>query len=438
MKITNVFALVLTLGIAMLEMKPANAQNKLPVIHSGIKSISIRDGRDLSKNTWNLNPESKPDVYFTQVPRGNRKITFITDKDSISFVTSFGKTYDFIVLLNGKDSCLTRISANYEGLISPASISTRQQLQRDTLPFFMKNSRIYFRGKLNGKKDFVMMFDFGAGMTCLNKKSAGRSGANFDGTISVSNTSGTNDEPSASSNSIEIAGLRWDHVPLVQVSNMDQDEDMIIGNTLLRDKIVEIDYEKKIMILTDQVKKDLSGYSAHHVMYYQQRPRFEVDVKIGNKFYPFHFLFDTGRDGTMLIGDDFTNTYGLWDKYQTIITLGRKKIVVIPEVKIGNRVFKEIVTNVNDPKHPNAKQSLLGNEVLNQFNVVLDNHNGVIYLKPNMLQNEDYSTYRGFKEQMTLIILAALAVIGLLFFGIRKWLSYRKSRRTERSRQSTF
>jgi hypothetical protein len=208
---------------------------------------------------------------------------------------------------------------------------------------------------------------------------------------------------------------------------MDESEDMIIGNTLFRDKIVEIDYDKKIVIIADSLNKSFVGYSAHDVTYYQQRPRFEMDVKVGGKYYPFHFLFDTGRDGTMLIGEDFTAQYGLWDQYRSILTLGNKKIVVIPELKIGTRVFRDIVTNANNPRHPNGKQSLIGNEVLNQFNVILDNHKGIIYLKPNSLQNENYATYREFKLQAALVIAAIIIVVGLIVFGIRKGLKSKRA-----------
>jgi len=428
MKMLKLFALMLTLGIAMFGMNGASAQNKLPVITSGIAAISIRDGNALSKNTWHLNPKAKPDIYFTQVPRGNRKVTFITDQDSISFVTTYGKTYDFIVLLNGKDSCLTRISANYEGTIEQEYPVHKIAGMADTIPFFMKKSRIYFKGKLNGNKDFNVMFDLGAGMTCINSKSVSRSGIRFDGQINVQNTNGTNSEPTGSSNTLELGSIKWRKVPIVQVRNMEEDEDMIVGNSLFRDKIVEIDYDRKIVIISDSLSKDISDYSTHDVNYYQQRPRFEMDVKVGNKYYPFHFLFDTGRDGTMLIGEDFTARYNLWDQYKSIMTLGNKKIVVIPEVKIGKRIFRDIVTNANDPRHPNGKQSLLGNEVLNQFNLILDNHNGIIYLKPNSMQNENYATYKEFKTQATLLISAIVVVIALLVFGIRKWIKFRRTR----------
>ncbi|WP_276090409.1 pepsin/retropepsin-like aspartic protease family protein [Pedobacter sp. JY14-1] len=422
---------ILALGLLLPESNPLSAQTQLPVIRSGKPTVSIRDGRELSKDSWTLSPQARPDTYFVQVPRANRKVTFITDRDCISFTPQYGKTCDFVIL-KGKDSCFTRISANYQSNISPGRIQNTASQQADTLPFFMKDSRIYFKGKLNGSRELTIMFDFGAGITALNHTSAEIAKVKFDGTISVQNSSGTRNEPSSSSNQLQIAGLSWKNVPLVQVRNLDEGEDLIIGNSLLRDKIVEIDYEKQIMILSDTLQKDLAGYSAHDVIYYQDRPRFEVQVKVGKHYYPFHFLFDTGREGTMLVGDDFTNRYDLWNKFEKILSLGNKRIVRIEEVKIGGKSFRDIVTNVNNPKYPHPKQSLLGNQVLNQFNVVLDNHKGIIYLKPNALQNENYATFAEFKTQMIRIVASALVLLSGATYGIVRLVRYRRQRRKNR------
>jgi hypothetical protein len=66
----------------------------------------IKDGNVLKKGIWIITPEAKPDIYVTN----NKKVTFYTDKDSITFKINpkVGK-YDFVILLNGKDSAFTQI-----------------------------------------------------------------------------------------------------------------------------------------------------------------------------------------------------------------------------------------------------------------------------------------------------------------------------------------
>lgn len=80
------------------------------VIKATSNKVSIKDGLKFSKDSWTLSPESKPDVYTTTAS-GKKKITFYTDLDSISFNVQPGKTYNFVILLNGKDSCQTQIKA---------------------------------------------------------------------------------------------------------------------------------------------------------------------------------------------------------------------------------------------------------------------------------------------------------------------------------------
>ena len=97
-------------GICLLLSITLIAQTKLPIIKSSKKVISIRDGSIDLKDYWTISPEAKPDVYDATVAVNNfKKISFITDEDSISFLVEPDKKYDFVVLLNNTDSAFTSI-----------------------------------------------------------------------------------------------------------------------------------------------------------------------------------------------------------------------------------------------------------------------------------------------------------------------------------------
>lgn len=87
------------------------AQHKLPIIKAKLKKVDVRDGDVFRKGVWNLSPEYKPDVYYALEPTKEQTITFYTDVDFISFGVKPGHFYDFIVVLNKVDSCLTRIQS---------------------------------------------------------------------------------------------------------------------------------------------------------------------------------------------------------------------------------------------------------------------------------------------------------------------------------------
>lgn len=87
------------------------AQPDLPMIKANSTSVKVKDGYVIREGIWTLSPELKPDIYHVLSPDIKHEVTFYTDIDSISFQVVPGKTYDFVTLLNGKDSCFTKISA---------------------------------------------------------------------------------------------------------------------------------------------------------------------------------------------------------------------------------------------------------------------------------------------------------------------------------------
>lgn len=87
---------------------PAISQ-QIPVVQAGSANADVRDGGELSNGSWNINPALRPDVYETYIEGKSKRVTFITDRDSISFDVVPGKSYRFVVLKNGKDSAFTEI-----------------------------------------------------------------------------------------------------------------------------------------------------------------------------------------------------------------------------------------------------------------------------------------------------------------------------------------
>jgi len=66
-------------------MQTGFTQPGIPVIKALSRNVDVKDGDKLLKNEWNLSPEIRPDIYFARDPTHEKKITFYTDVDSISF-----------------------------------------------------------------------------------------------------------------------------------------------------------------------------------------------------------------------------------------------------------------------------------------------------------------------------------------------------------------
>jgi hypothetical protein len=91
--------------MAVLSIQTLYSQEKMPIIKATSTQVDIKEDSKLRRNVWRIAPEENPDVYKTSA----KKVTFYTDVDSVSFNISPNRQYDFVILLNGKDSAKTRI-----------------------------------------------------------------------------------------------------------------------------------------------------------------------------------------------------------------------------------------------------------------------------------------------------------------------------------------
>ncbi len=91
----------------------ALSQDNLPVIKAGSVNVDIRVDDDyFVKAGWILDPSKKPDVFSigSKWLYETKKVTFITDIDSISVNIKPGSTFNFIILLNNATPCYIQIA----------------------------------------------------------------------------------------------------------------------------------------------------------------------------------------------------------------------------------------------------------------------------------------------------------------------------------------
>jgi len=92
--------------ILMVSTNELRSQN-LPVISASSDMVDVREGSEFFEQSWQIAPEYNPDVYETN--KKGEWVTFYTDKDSISYLIHPDSIYNFIILLNDKDSAYTQI-----------------------------------------------------------------------------------------------------------------------------------------------------------------------------------------------------------------------------------------------------------------------------------------------------------------------------------------
>ncbi len=413
MKITILFLTIL--------FSVSSFSQKLSIVKASSKNVKIRDGANFKENFWVIFPETKPDIYWVDFPRKDHKVTFITDQDSISFDVKYGNHYDFIILLNGKDSCHTRISAN-----PPKNIKPIRSVPIDSIPFTMNDNRIYLKGKINGSKDLNFQFDLGAGgvgQVLINHKSVKKVQLSFDKATTLVNSDGANQVRMSSINTLTLGKSEWQDIEIVETKNMENYEDVLLGNGLFLEKYLEVDYDKKMLIIHGKMPPIGDTYKKYPIQMNQNVcPEIEVTFEIEGKKYRDWFIYDTGNTGNGILNNTFLTKNNLFHKFSKIIALGDRAIARMPLLHFGDYTFSDglIVLERNNNIGSSSGGGLLGNKLLKKFNFILDNHQGYIYLKPNFFFAEKNA------ELSNIVFVAVIVFVAFFIMMIYFLKSYKK------------
>jgi hypothetical protein len=352
------------------------AQKKILLIKANSKKAYFIEEED-GRHNWNLSPETKLDIYTITKTLKPKWIRFYTDIDSIKVKIKPNESVDFIVLLNNKDSCRTRIECppvkNY---------SNQNPETHDTIKFTLTEfNNIKIKAVLNKADTLNLMFDSGTtGLLLTNDAIRNK-------THLASNTN--------ADNTLSIGNLSWDSLQVYPVELSGQGTDGRFGWDLFDGKIVEIDYDKSIFIVHSKLSGINKEYSKFNIEYTHTLFCIQGELQIKNKKYKNRFLFDNGYQRTAMLDTMLMNEQNyprdLEVIKKVIMRNGQgKEIPVITvnneRLNLGNQELLNVPVQLMATANPaRFKTHILGNEVLKRFNTILDFQNNLVYLKPNSL-----------------------------------------------------
>lgn len=357
------------------------AQQNLPVIKAGSKKAFITEENDDREN-WYLNPKVNPDIYTINKTDKPKWVYFRTDIDSIKVKLKPGDSFDFIIILNGKDSCYTRIQSrqlkNYSAL---------RPVIHDTIPFTLTEfNNIKVEAVLNKQDTLDLKFDSGTtGLLLTND--------------AIKNKTHLADVNSAMHH-LQIGNSCWDSLVVYPVELSGQGTDGRFGWDLFDGKIVEIDYNKNLFIVHSYLPEIDKSYSKLAIEYSHTLFCVRGELQVGKKKYYNRFLFDNGYQRTIMLDTVLINE----QKFPRDLPVIKKVIMrngqgkEIPVITVNNErlnLGKEILLNIPaqllaTTNPAGFKAHILGNEVLKRFNTILDFQNNIVYLKQNSLFNLPY------------------------------------------------
>lgn len=368
-------------------------QSKLPVIKATYKKVAINDGGFLDKNAWSLSPKTRPDVYTADRTRETKWVTFYTDIDSIRVKVKPGTRYNFVILLNGKDSCYTQIAS----AIPPPNEQQVNLNKNDTIPFKLTAyNAIAVKAVMNDTDTLNLHFDvssFDFHLTrdaILNKTKllpnqadvlAGKAKPNF------------NELKKALK--LQMGTVVWRNQEILPTGLTSRDMDGRFGWNLFEGKQVEVDYDNNRIIIRDETPKNLKGYKRSKIGFIHSFPYVTGTFEIGGKKYTGNFSMDTGSEQSLILDsgwvakNNFPTDLKLIKSSTISDPRGIKyeiKIVEAPLFRLNGFMVPNVPTLILSSKNPMGFEiNYLGNGLLKRFNMILDFKNDYLYLKPNKL-----------------------------------------------------
>ena len=373
-----------------------------PVLRANSVDVDVRDGKNLYKKYWTVSPGLKKDVYYAHRFRTSNRITFITDVDSLSFQVEPGKTYGFIILLAGKDSCYTEIST----IRTTYHKTPDQPITRDTLPFALgQDNRIYVQGTINRSEPLRFFFDNGADNTIVFP-SAFHKGlrVTFDDSVQNNATGGSQIRQTSNINHLELSKMVWDNEWVMYINKqLGDNADGTIGYDVFQDKIVEINFDEMIMVIHDKPFHIDSSYARFDMnLNGGDVPFIKTSLFIGGSEFPKTLMFDMGATGCLFLNQQYLSKNNLYGKMRVIGNGARSgagsgsfatRLAVLPKLVIGKFALTDLPINLPLPSAGNADAEELGMDVLKRFNTILDYQNNLIYLRPNRFFSSPYKAF---------------------------------------------
>ena len=377
----------------------AVAQTKLTVIKATSKSVAIKDGNELDKNAWALSPKTRPDVFTANRTRKTKYVTFHTDIDSIRVKVKPGSKYDFVILLNGKDSCYTRI----ESAIPPEDKEQSELAIHDTIPFIRtSHEAISFKAVVNETDTVILHFDTGSWDFRLTKDAivkkthllsnqpdhlSGKAAPNFNKVNKVFK--------------LQIGKLIFNNPQFEATDMTAHDMDGRFGWNLFEGKQVKMDYDRSLMIVhSGKLIKAPKGYIKSALEFKHSFMIVKGAMKKRDQSFSGDFLMDTGAETAIILDStwaaqaDFARDLPLIKTITLNNPRGVKfetKVVLAPGFAMNGFELADIPTLILGTRNPAGfPVNNLGGDVLKRFNVIMDFKNDCIYWKPNTLFNITY------------------------------------------------
>ncbi|MES2373789.1 MAG: hypothetical protein V4557_14510 [Bacteroidota bacterium] len=287
---------------------------------------------------------------------------------------------------------------------SQEKIQTGKPQKKISIPFVLTEyNNLSVRAILNRKDTVQLMFHLAANDLTLTEESIQKlKTIHFTNkTDSIQSWGGSaNSSRLSKNNSLQIAGLSWENVPIWENKNSGQHTDGKFGIDLFKNKVIEIDFDKMLIGIYTSLPRSSREYDKLALIVENDNLFVEAEMEIDKITYRNKFLIHSGYSGAVLFDDKFvsdnklgnklkiTGEKSLKDSYGNIL---KTKKAILPILKIGNEQLADVPAGFFEGAVGRQKMSVMGGDILKRFHWIIDAKREYVYLKPGKFKTDSYT-----------------------------------------------
>ncbi len=276
------------------------------------------------------------------------------------------------------------------------------------IPLDIDNNIIRMQVRVNGSKPLKFIFDTGASASGISSQRAAELGLKTQGQVSGSGTGGTFQASLIKGVSLSVQGAEISNQLIASFPFSTPpgfEFDGVIGYDFIKQFVVEVDYQNKIMNLYSPRSYHYSGKGEVIPLLLAARRTPLVSTKIileGRAPVEAKLEVDTGADGTFVINSPLVKKQRLTE---AILKTGQsnnngaggeQKLLIgrVKAVRLGRLAFDNPPVGLSqDTEGAGASKEddgIIGGEIFRRFKVILDYSRKQMILEPNSDFNNPY------------------------------------------------
>lgn len=245
---------------------------------------------------------------------------------------------------------------------------------------------------LNGTETLNLMLHTAARDVTLTEDAVRKSKSiKFTGANKVKSWGGEADSRFSKGNQIQIGDLQRNNIDIWEDKNSGKDTDGKFGLDFFQNLIVEIDFDHDRIALHEKLPRKVEKYERLKIENQDGQLLVQGSCLIEGKTYTNKFLIHSGYSGGILLDDAFASNAGVGGKIRITDEASLKdsfgntikvKKGILPVFVLGSAKLSNVPAGFFAGAIGAQKMSVIGSEILKQFNIIFDIAHNDLYIAP--------------------------------------------------------